>query len=289
MSSGGVPGLRIRKFNPGTIKPHRIIFLVGKRHTGKSFLMKDLLSQMPKPDFVMAMTPTDDSMETFRTFMPETCIFSGFSQEKLERLLSLQRELLRRGKQRSVLLLMDDCMYQKGVLKSQAMRDVFFNGRHLGISLVVTAQYLMDISPELRSNIDYLFALRENTMTNRQKMHKHFFGLFSSFATFESVMSATTQNYSALVLDATVPSTHATDCVFWYRARTVVPPFKLGRDVYWRLARQCGKTEAAMREAQRLQFEIEAAALDAPPLPSGSKGAVVVQTEDEHGKVIVAG
>ena len=47
--------LRIRKFNPTTIKESRILFILGKRHTGKSVLLKDLLYHMPRPDYVLAM------------------------------------------------------------------------------------------------------------------------------------------------------------------------------------------------------------------------------------------
>lgn len=274
--------IRVKKFNPKTIKPHRIIFIVGKRHTGKTVLMQDILSQMPNPDYVMGMTPTDDTIALFKEFMPESCIFTQFSQEKLERMLSVQRELIRRGKTRSVLLVMDDCLYQKGVLKSTAMRDLFFNGRHLNCGLIVLVQYCMDMSPEFRTNVDYLFTLRENTITNRQKLHKHFFGQFAKFDEFDKVMAACTQNYSALIMDATVPSTNASETIFWYKASMKIDPFRLGRDVYWRLSRQCARSEESVRRAQSIQFEIEAAA-------SGGGGRIsVVQTEDENGEIVTS-
>ena len=53
--------IRVRKFDPSTIKESRILFIIGKRHTGKSVLMKDLLYHMPRPDNVLAMAPTEDS------------------------------------------------------------------------------------------------------------------------------------------------------------------------------------------------------------------------------------
>lgn len=272
--------VRIKKFDPRTVKEHRISFLIGKRHTGKSVLMVDLLSKMTPPDFVMGFSPTDDTIEVFKKFMPQTCIFNQFSHEKLERLLSLQRELIRRGKKRSVLLVLDDCLYQKGVLKSQAMRDLFFNGRHLNVGLICACQYLMDIAPELRTNIDYLFSMRENTICNRQKLHKYFFGQFARFDEFDSVMSACTQNYSALVMDSTISSTKREDCIFWYRACTSSPDFKLGKSVIWKLAEKNMKSDEEMRRAQKIQFEMETAS-------EGQKGRVqVVHTEDENGEIV---
>lgn len=287
--------IRIKKFNPATVKEHRIIFLIGKRHTGKTVLMRDVLSQMPRPDFVMGMTPTDDTVNTFKEFMPESCIFTSFSQEKLERMLSLQRELIRRGKKRSCLLIMDDCLYQKGVLKSTAMRDLFFNGRHLNCGLICACQYLMDISPELRTNIDYLCTMRENTISNRQKLHKFFFGQYARFDDFDKVMTACTQNYSALIMDATIASTSSSDTVFWYRARTQIPPFRIGSPALWNLSQKHCRSEEEVRRAQSMQFEIEAAAAEAAanggsngPGGVGGSRIALVQTEDEDGNVITS-
>jgi hypothetical protein len=274
--------IRIKKFDPSTIKEARITFLLGKRHTGKSVLMKDLLYHMPRPDYVVAMAPTEDTLRMYREILPECCIFDHFSQDKLDRIVSLQRELVTRGRKRTVLIILDDCLYQKGVLKSTAMRSIFFNGRHDNISLICAAQYMMDVDVSLRTNIDYIFTMRENILANRQKLHKYYFGQFGKFDDFDKVMSACTQDYRALVLDGTMSSTEATDCVLWYKAALDVPSFRLCRDVYWRFSRRFAFTKDQVREAQGKQFEIESATATSKK----KQGVLLVQTEDEHGNVI---
>ena len=284
---------RVRKFDASTIKESRILFLLGKRHTGKSVLMKDLLYHMPRPDYVLAMAPTEDTLAMYREFLPESCIFDHFSQEKLERTVSLQKELVSRGKKRTVLILLDDCLYQKGVLKSTAMRHIFFNGRHDHISLMCAAQYMMEVDVSLRTNIDYIFTMRENILTNRQKLYKYYFGQFPKFDDFDKVMTACTQDYRALVLDGTVATTmDPTDSVMWYRAQTDVPPFRLCRSIYWTLARKYGISQESIRDAQRRQFEIETATATGPAAASGGKAGAkrggsiaVVQTEEADGTV----
>lgn len=238
---------KVKKFEPKGIGEARILFLIGRRNTGKSVLMRDLLYQMPRPDYVLAMAPTEDSIDMFRTFLPEACIFNFFSQEKLDALVQLQKRLVASGKKRHILLLLDDCLYQKGVLKSTSMRHIFFNGRHDNISLVCAAQYLMDIESSLRNNIDYLFALRENILVNRKKLFTYYFGQFSKFDDFEKVFSACTNDYRCIVLDNTVSSTDANDSIRWYRARTDVPPFQLCRPVHWGWSQQL-KCDPAVRQ-----------------------------------------
>jgi hypothetical protein len=246
--------IRVKKFNPASMKESRIVFLIGKRHSGKSVLMRDLLSQMPRPDYVLAMAPTESSLQAFREFVPESCIFDHFSQEKLDTTVALQRQLVNAGKKRTVMILLDDCMYQKGVLKSTSMRSIFFNGRHDHISLVCAAQYMMDIDVALRSNIDYVFTMRESILTNRQKLHKYFFGHYARFDDFERVMATCTQDYKALVLDGTISTTDATDAVFWYKARTEVPSFRLCRSAVWALSARYERSADDVRKAQAQQF-----------------------------------
>ena len=265
------------------MKESRIVFIIGKRHTGKSVLVKDLLSKIPRPDYAIAMAPTEDSLAEFRKFLPESCIFDHFSQDKLERAVSVQRELVSRGKKRTLLILLDDCMYQKGVLRSSAMRSIFFNGRHDHISLWVTAQYMMDVEVSLRTNIDYLFTMRENILTNRHKLHKYYFGFFK-FDVFDKVMSACTQDYKALVLDGTVPSNEATDVVHWYKASQDIPQFTLCKPIFWKLSAKYSVSQSELRANKEKQFEIEQAAASEPNMPK-TRQTVVVQTEDENGNV----
>lgn len=229
---------RVKRFDAQTIGESRIVFIIGKRNTGKSVLMKDLLHQMPRPDFVLAMAPTTDSLDMFREFLPECCIFDHFAQDRLDALVQVQKDLVARGKRRHVLVILDDCLYQKNVLKSTSMRHIFMNGRHDHISLMCAAQYLMDIEPALRNNIDYLFSMRESAQVNRRKLFQYYFGTFNRFDDFEKVFAACTNDYKAIVLDNTCSSTGVGDSVRWYRATMDVPPFKLCKPIHWKLTRR---------------------------------------------------
>jgi hypothetical protein len=276
--------IRVKRFDARTIKESRIIFLIGKRHTGKSVLMKDILYHMPRPDYVIAMAPTEDTLQMFREFLPTSCVFDHFSQEKLDQVVKVQRELVLRGKKRTVMILLDDCLYQKNVLKSTSMRSIFFNGRHDHITLVCAAQYMMDVDVAFRTNIDYIFALRESILVNRQRLHKYYFGQFGKFEEFDRVMNACTADYKALVLDGTLSSTTATDCVQWYKGRVDIPSFRLCKPVFWRFSERYARDVSELRANQRVQFELEhvRTSTDDPP----SKATTIVVTEDSDGQVM---
>ena len=229
--------LKIRRFDPSTLKPHRIILVIGRRGSGKSTLCEDILYHLSqKVDFGLFMTPTEESAATFRRHAPESWIYDSFNQSKLEEMLELQRGLSRLNKQRNLLCVLDDCMYDKKILKGTAIRDLHMNGRHLKVTFINCVQYLMDVGPELRSQVDYCVVLKEPIYANQVRLWKFFFGIFSNFQDFATVLQRCTSNYSALVLDNTQTSCELADCLFWYRANINVPQYKIGREIFWKLA-----------------------------------------------------
>jgi len=90
----------------------------------------------------------------------------------------------------------------------------------------------MDLSPDLRANVDYVFILRENVLANREKLYKNFFGIFPSFDVFNQVMTMCTENYECLVLDNTSKSNRIEDCVFFYKAKPRAN-FRIGSPSLW--------------------------------------------------------
>ena len=231
--------LDLRRFDPSTMKPHRIAICIGKRGTGKSILIRDLLYHMRhKLDYGIAMSPTHDSADSFASFMPPSSVYREYRADIVEKMLLSQRDRSHeRGMDalRSLYLVLDDCMYDKAVMKGRTIRDLFMNGRHSKIFFMCAVQWCMDLNPALRTQVDYCFCLRENLISNRERLWKYFFGVFPRYEDFSRVFDACTTNYECLVIDNTVQSNNIEDCIFWYKASNDVPPFRLCKPVYWEL------------------------------------------------------
>ena len=236
--------IQIAEFNAATMKPHRIILVVGKRGTGKSTLIKDLMYHLrDKIDFPLAITPTQDSQLMFESHMPETCVHTSWSPRLLTKLIELQRKNVKKNRERHILFVLDDMMFDKTILKGQAIRDLAMNGRHLKVSFINAMQYLMDMGPDIRSQVDYCFALRENIPANRVKLYKFFFGGFATYQDFCTVFDACTENNECIVIDNTIKSNNVADMVFWYKANLNHPPFLLGDERLWRSHYKYFRTE----------------------------------------------
>ncbi|MAA78244.1 MAG: hypothetical protein CL916_03215 [Deltaproteobacteria bacterium] len=189
----------------------------------------------PYIDVTVAMTATQESAEMFESCMPESCVHREFSEAAIQKILDHQNATARKKKPlKHVLIVLDDLMFDKRVVKGQNMREIYMNGRHCAITLMITAQYCMDLGPELRSQIDYCFCLREPVVANRIKLWKYFFGGFETFDDFSLTYSQCTSDNECIAIDNTVKSNELEDFIFWYKANINMAPYKLGGPSFWK-------------------------------------------------------
>ena len=129
-------------------------------------------------------------------------------------------------------LILDDCLYDNSWTKDKNVRSLFMNGRHYKILFIITMQYALGIPPNLRTNIDYVFILRENYVSNRKRLYEHYAGMFPTFEMFCQVMDQCTENFECLVINNNAKSNKLEDQVFWYKANDH-QEFRIGADDYW--------------------------------------------------------
>lgn len=225
--------VQLKKFDPTGMADDKVCVFIGKRGTGKSTLVADILFHKKHLPIGVCMSATEEGNHFYQQFIPDLFIYSDYSRETIEKVLERQKMVISSGKKNSgAFLLLDDCMYDRKFMKDVCIRQCFMNGRHWKIFFMLTMQYCMDLTPDLRANIDYIFILRENVIQNREKLWKNFFGIFPTFDMFSQVMSQCTENYECLVLDNTSKSNKIEDCVFWYKAK-MRKNFRVGSPAMW--------------------------------------------------------
>lgn len=249
--------LKIQRFDPEKqLKEHRICLFIGRRGTGKTKLMEDIMYRLKdRLDFGLCMTPTEETAGMFRQHVPDTWVYDGFNTARLEQMLAMQRVASAAGKRpRSLFLITDDCGFDRSAFKGKAIRDLFMNGRHAKITYLNAMQYCLDVTPDLRTQIDYVFCLKESIISNKQRLWKSFFGMFERYEDFSRTMDRCTDNFSCIVLDQTSPTSRIEDCVFWYRSELSLPPFKMGRPVFHQLAQRHTKSAAQRRHSAEVRI-----------------------------------
>ena len=217
---------------------------IGKRNTGKSVLMAEILYYLSKQDIPRAcvFSATEEANRFFCKFIPDSFIFDETEVEtRLQSIVQDQRDLFMKRElglissdtDLRIVIVLDDIGYDKKALRCEIIKFIFMNGRHFDIIVVLAAQHPMQLSPEIRSNSDYILCFKESNAKVRKNLYENFFGIFEKPAHFKNAFDACTQDYGCLVLDNTVPSGDVNDVVNWYKA-TPDREFKLGSRDFWR-------------------------------------------------------
>ena len=224
-----------------------VIVLIGRRDTGKSFLVRDLLYYQQSIPIGTVISGTEEGNGFYSSHVPKMFIHGEYNTAIIENVLKRQRQVLKQmkkdeeSKRRSTIdprtfLILDDCLYDSSWSRDKMMRLLFMNGRHWKIMLVITMQYPLGIPPNLRTNIDYVFILREPYITNRKRIYENYAGMFPTFESFCQVMDQCTENYECLVINNNAKSNKLQDQIFWYKA-SPHGNFKLGSKEFWEISR----------------------------------------------------
>jgi hypothetical protein len=245
--------LELKKFDMKSIsfKPNEnkgpVVVLIGKRDTGKSFLVRDLLYYQQDIPIGTVISGTEDGNGFYGKIVPKLFVHTEYNTAIIENILKRQRTVLKQIKKEMetykrttidprAFVILDDCLYDNTWARDKMMRLLFMNGRHWKVMLVITMQYPLGIPPTLRTNIDYVFILRENYIANRKRIYENYAGMFPTFESFCQVMDQCTENYECLVINNNSKSNKLHDQVFWYKAENH-GDFKLGSKEFWELSK----------------------------------------------------
>jgi hypothetical protein len=214
---------KVKKFDISKMKSDAVIVLLGKRRTGKSYLVRDLLyNKRHDVPIGTVISRTDHMGHFYDQFIPPLLIHKRYTAELLKKVLKRQQMAIEeQWNKKNAFLLMDDCLADAKDWKNDEMiKEIFFNGRWYKLLLILTMQSPMGIPPDFRTNIDYTFILKNNNAADREKIYKNYAGIFETKEMFNKVLDACTEDYNALVIDNTTHSNNISDQVFFYKAES---------------------------------------------------------------------
>ena len=121
----------IKELDPSVIDPTSLIMLIGKRNTGKTYLMKDLawnwhnhgMKDGAKIDMVICMSPTELLKGDFRSFIPYAHLYPCFNESVVYAIREKQKKVIKEHgleKAQRILLLIDDSVLKRDFLKASA-------------------------------------------------------------------------------------------------------------------------------------------------------------------------
>jgi len=258
--------LRLRKFSMNIVPDDAVVLFIGRRGTGKSWLIKDLLWYKQRFPIGTVISGTEGANAFYSTIVPSLFIHDEVTTSIVSNVIRRQDQLMKQlrkdtdaGRPNShdkrAFIVMDDCMYDTKWINDKWIRSLFMNGRHYGLLYILALQYVMGIPPVLRGQVDYVFILRENQVSARRRIYEQFAGIFPTFELFCQIMDQCTENYECLVIHNGAKTNRIEDCVFWYKAEPHAD-FKIGSRELWirsaEMERQREAAEAAGMAGEQL-------------------------------------
>jgi hypothetical protein len=254
----------LRKFDMRKIQQDAVCVFIGRRRTGKSTLVRDLLYHHQDMPLGTVISGTEESNSFYSKMIPPLFIHGEYSPLILANFVKRQKMIMAKimaeqaqGQMKSrydprSLMILDDCMYDDSWTHDKNIRYLFMNGRWLKVFFLITMQYPLGIQPALRTNVDYVFVLREPYHSNRKRIFDNYGSAFPSFEFFCQIMDQCTTNYECLVLDNTTQSNKLEDIIFWYKAE-MHGDFRIGAPEFW------AHSAAHMREKEGNEYDAGAA------------------------------
>jgi GTPase SAR1 family protein len=183
--------VELQKFDMKQIPQDAVCVFIGRRHTGKTTLVRDLLFHTKK----------DGNEAVFHDVYDPLVLENYIKQRNVG------------GNSLTPFVVLDDCLYADSWTHNTHIHALFASG-----SLLLTMQYPLPIPKALKRTIRYVFLLREPFLTNRVRIFDNYGHAFPSFEVFSQIMDHYTNNYNCIVIDTSSKSTNLEDCIFWYNA-----------------------------------------------------------------------
>lgn len=239
----GSMNVSLKKFDMRKIQQDAVCIFIGRRRTGKSTLLKDLLYNHQDMPLGTVISGTEESNGFYSKMIPPIFIHGEFNPTILANFCKRQKMMMmkiqddiEKGIQSRIdprsFMILDDCMYDDSWTHDKNIKYLFMNGRWLKVFFLITMQYPLGIPPALRTNVDYVFILREPYLSNRKRIFENYGSAFPSFEFFCQIMDQCTQNYECVVIDNTSQSSKLEDCIYWYKAN-MHGDFRIGAPEFW--------------------------------------------------------
>jgi len=191
--------------------------IIGKRNTGKTTLIKDLISktcvEFPHGTII---APTEKLL--YEGVVPVEQLHESYSADKVIEVLKRQTNI--EIEDRRAYFVLDNCMYDTSWTKDPMLLSLVLFTQSYHLTVFLSMAYALAMQPTMRDNIDYVFIFREPIEQNRKRLYEFYGGLFPSYDVFCAVLDAYATDHTCLVIDNTNHSTRLEDRVFYYKAST---------------------------------------------------------------------
>lgn len=178
----------LKPFDLSNIKDFSSIAIIGKRNSGKSTLIKKILSVKNIGNTENLYMPEEWNEEDCKKFL----------EKQLTKKTELENKIIDNY---HGALVIDDICYNPSWIKSKSFEKLILKGKSYNTSILFSIQRPSEIPLYIRDNIDYIFIFSNNIESQRKQLYQHYQEYFDSLEYFNNVMDKYTENFNCIVID----------------------------------------------------------------------------------------
>jgi hypothetical protein len=235
-------------FDPSTMPHNFSMAIYGRRRSGKTIVLKDILSKT-KGWFAKAylFSETLEDQPDLYNFVPEENRFNGFDQEVMWKIYTKQQGYIRRelakaksegrkldkSKLDHVLFIYDDVINNPEIRSSEILNKIHVSGRHTNMASIILSQEVggkYGINKVQRTNEDIIISFPQKSEYDRELVVGQYLSVINKNIGDSIFRTLTNDPYNCLVIENYKPTLQYEEFVHWYLADPDVNDFMVGED-----------------------------------------------------------
>ena len=200
--------IKIKSFDPRRAGiENKVIMIYGTRARGKTELVKYFVEivRSKYPDaYLLVQSPT---IQEWDSCTPNES-YESFNQESL-------RDVVKQEKSYRIVVL-DGSLYDSSWMKNRYVRALFMNGIKENITLIVTLQHPINISPLLKGSCNFVFISRSYSEKERTNYYKQYGSFAKTQKEFNKVFGAVTKSHNFMGLQCNANDLPTLDNITWF-------------------------------------------------------------------------
>jgi hypothetical protein len=117
-------------------------------------------------------------------------------------------------------IVLDDCMSDTDFLKWSAVKQMFYEARHIGIYFILVTQHLMLIPNNYRNSCAILVFCKNPSAATRKSFHSQFFSQLGNFSQFDNVFQFYTSENRLMILKCRNLSYNPQEAISYYKSNS---------------------------------------------------------------------
>jgi len=203
------------KLNQMNTFPFPQILIIGKRGSGISFFINNILKHFTHPESELAIVCSAKEINQFyKENYPTATIEHELDDTFLKKILLDSQMFIDSKSSKNKVVVFDSCLNENNNLM-----DILLNGRYYRISNILVVDDPHIITSELRKKFDYIFLLKDDSTINKKKLWRDYASIFPNVSTFEETFDKCTEDFKAMVIDNHRPHNNISDKIFWFKPK----------------------------------------------------------------------